>query len=57
MKGFQKAMHPERLLAKYIEGPVVQYLGLQFFEDHDLYWSILFYNPLSVPIMNTYYKM
>lgn len=52
MKGVQKLIHLKGLLARKVKRPMVQYLGIQFFGDHSLYRTALFYNPISVPVKN-----
>lgn len=52
MKGIQKLIHLKGFLARKAERPTVQGLGIQFFGDHSLYWTALFYNPISVPVKN-----
>lgn len=52
MKCIQKLIHLKGLLARKVERPMVQYLGIWIFGDHSLYWTALFYNPISVPVKN-----
>lgn len=52
MKGVQKLIHLKGLLARKVKRPMVQYSGIQFFGDHSLYRTALFYNPISVPVKN-----
>lgn len=52
MKGLQKLIHLKGFLARKKERPTVQGLGIRFFGDHSLYWTALFYNPISVPVKN-----
>lgn len=52
MKGVQKLIHLKGFLARKGERPTVQGLGIRYFGDHSLYWTALFYNPISVPVKN-----
>jgi len=52
MKGIQKLIHLNRLLARKAERPVVRYLGIWFFGDCGFYWTALFHNPISAPVKN-----
>lgn len=52
MKSIQKLIHLKGFLARKEERPTVQGLGIQFFGDHSLYWTALFYNPISVLVKN-----
>lgn len=52
MKGVQKLIRLKGFLARKEERPTVQGLGIQYFGDHSLYRTALFYNPISVPVKN-----
>lgn len=52
MKGVQKLIRLKGFLARKEERPTAQGLGIQYFGDHSLYRTALFYNPISVPVKN-----